>query len=213
MRKNFPRKAGLPTRPRARRNEPTYFSPLLSQLGIYKLGEWTDKKLGAPPAWSNNWNAPFALIFALIFSIVGSFTLLRIPYLFYLKDRLDEAIEVPAKILNIKQVSSGVRHRSSRLSLEYEYTIDGRVIRGNRPSIFSASDELSQRLRDAKESGREVMCYVDRNDPEFSAFEKDVRIMDVILYVIVGTPFSYIGGFFLIRYHGARRRRTLSQLP
>ena len=136
--------------------------------------------------------------------------LLRIPYLFYQKDRLDNGLEVPARILRVESVSSGGgRHGgSSSVSVEYEFRMRGRVIKGDRASIFSESNGLYFRLREAFESGRKVICFVDPDDLEFSALEKDVRVVDLIGCFGLGVPFTIIGSLYLVRYLGVSRRQN-----
>src|SRR6478609_11139459 len=115
-----------------------------------------------PPAGSAEYKSPLVLVFGFLFLAAGSVMLLRIPYLFYQKNRLDNGLEVPARILRVESVSSGGgRHGgSSSVSVEYEFRMRGRVIKGNRASIFSESDGLYFRLREAFDSGREVICFV-----------------------------------------------------
>jgi len=76
----------------------------------------------------------------------------------------------------------------------------GRVIKGDRASIFIESNGLYFRLREAFDSGREVTCFVDPDDPEFSAFEKDLRIIDLVGCIGLGLPFSVVAGLYLLRF-------------
>jgi hypothetical protein len=134
--------------------------------------------------------------------------LLRIPYLFHLKGRLDDGVEVPAKILLLKSVSSGGGRNGggSSVSVDYEFRMNGQVIKGDRASIFSDSNELYARLRDAFESGREVTCFVDPEDPSFSAIEKDVRLLDLFGCIILGSAFGGAGAIVLLRSRSTCRK-------
>lgn len=163
-----------------------------------------------PPAGSAEYKSPLVLLFGFLFLAAGVVTLLRVPYLFYQKGRLDNALEVPAKILRIERVTSGGgRHgESSSVSVEYEFTLEGRVFKGDRASIFSDSNGLYFRLREAFESGRKVICFVDPDDPGFSVFEKDVRVKDLIAYFALGVPFTIFGSLYLVRYLGVSRGRN-----
>ena len=138
--------------------------------------------------------------------------LLRIPYLFHQKGRLDNGLEVPARILRVESISSGGgRHGgSSSVSVGYEFRLGDSVIKGDRASIFSESNGLYSRLRKAFESGREVTCFVDAHDPHFSALEKDVRVMDLIVNFVLGLPFAVIGSLYLVRFIGVSRRTKKS---
>lgn len=101
--------------------------------------------------------------------------------------------------------------RRSSVSVGYEFKIRDTVIKGDRASIFSESNGLYFRLREAFHSGREVTCFVDRGDPTFSALEKDVRVMDLIGCFGLGTPFAVIGSLYLVRFLGVCRRKNQKQ--
>ena len=170
---------------------------------------------GFPPAGSNSYESPLVLLIGFLFLIAGSLMLLRVPYLFYQKSRLDNGLEVPAKLLHVKSVNSraGKSGGSPSVSVEYEFRMPGRVIKGDRASIFSESDGLYFRLREAFETGREVVCFVDSNDPEFSSLEKDVRVIDLVGYIALGIPFSIIGGMLLTGFIKVPRRRRSQYRP
>lgn len=124
-----------------------------------------------PPAGSAEYKSPLVLLFGFLFLTASCAMLLRIPYLFYQKSRLDDGLKVPAKILRLESVSSGGGRHGGRssVSVGYEFKIRDSVIVGDRASIFSESNGLYFRLREAFESGREVTCFVDPADPAFSA--------------------------------------------
>ena len=168
-----------------------------------------------PPAGSVEYKSPLVLLFGFLFLAAGCVMLLRVPYLFYQKCRLDEGLEVPARILRVESVSSGGgRHgRHSSVSVEYAFRSGDSVFKGGRASIFSESSGLYSRLREAFESGREVTCFVDSGDPRFSALEKDVRVLDLIAYFGLGTPFAIIGSLYLVRSIGVSRRRNPQNKP
>jgi len=162
-----------------------------------------------PPARSAEYKSPLVFLFGLLFLVAGIVVVLRIPYLFHLKGRLDDGLEVPARILRVEFISSGGgRHGGgASISVEYEFSVDGRVIKGHRASLFSQSSGLYSRLRKAFESGQEVNCFVDREDPALSALEKDIRVMDLFAYLL-GLPLSIVGGLFLVRSFGVSRRQV-----
>ena len=139
--------------------------------------------------------------------------ILRVPYLFYQKGRLDKGLEVPARILRVESVSSGGgRHgRHSSVSVEYEFRLGDSVIKGDRASVFSESNGLYTRLREAFESGREVTCFVDPGDPRHSALEKNVRVMDLLGYFGLGTPFAIVGSLYLVRSIGVSGRKKSAE--
>ncbi len=87
------------------------------------------------------------------------------------------------------------------------------MITGDRASIFSVSNGLYFRLREAFESGREVTCYVDPRDPRFSALENDVRMIDMIGCSGLGVPCVVIGSLYLVRFIGVLRRRDPQNRP
>lgn len=93
--------------------------------------------------------------------------------------------------------------------VEYEFSLEGRVFKGDRASIFSESDGLYFGLREAFESGREVTCFVDPDAPEFSALERHVRWIDVMGLVGLGTPFTIVGSLFVVRFFGVSGNRRL----
>lgn len=163
-----------------------------------------------PPAGSAEYKTPLVLLFGSLFLAAGGVMLLRIPYLFYQKSRLDDGLEVPARILRVESVSSGGGRHGGRssVSVRYEFKIRNSVIKGDRASIFSESNGLYCRLREAFDSGREVTCFVDPRDPAFSALEKDVRVMDLIGCLGLGTPFTVIGSLYLVRFLGVTRRKN-----
>lgn len=163
-----------------------------------------------PPAGSAEYKSPLVLLFGFLFLAAGVVMLLRVPYLFFQKGRLDNGLEATAKIHRIEWVTSGGgRHGgSSSVSVEYEFTLGGRVFKGDRASIFSESNGLYFRLREAFESGREVICFVDPDDPGFSALERDVRVKDLIGYFALGVPFTIVGSLYLVRYLGVARRKN-----
>jgi|GEM_PF-5048047 len=150
------------------------------------------------------------LLFGILFLAAGCSMLMRISYLFYQKERLDEGLELPARILRVESVSSGGGKHGGRSSVavEYEFTIGNRVMKGDRASIFSESDGLYFRLREAFRSGREVTCFVDRRDSGFSALEKNVRAMDLVGSFALGIPSAIFGSLFLIRFLGVSKRPT-----
>ncbi len=162
------------------------------------------------PAGSVEYKSPWVLLLGSLFLAAGCVMLLRVPYLFYQKGRLDKGLEVPARILQVESVNSGGgRHgwRSS-VSVGYEFSLGDRVIKGDRASVFSESNGLFSRLREAFESGREVTCFVDPRDPRFSALEKDVRVMDLVGYFGLGIPFAIMGSLYLVRFIGVSGRKN-----
>ena len=162
-----------------------------------------------PPAGSAEYKSPLVLLFGFLFLAAGGVLLVRVPYLFFRKGRLDDGLEAPAKILRVESVSSGGRYGGSQpVSVDYEFTFGGRVFKGDRASIFSESSGLYFRLREAFETGREVTCFVDPDDPGFSALEKDVRWVDLIGCLGLGMPSIIIGWLFLVGYLGVSRRQT-----
>jgi hypothetical protein len=162
-------------------------------------------RFGFPPAGSAQYDSPLVLLFGFLALIAGSVLLLRVPYLFYQKSRLDHGLEVPAKILHVKSVSVG---KGSSLTVEYEFKINGQLIKGDRASIFSKSSGLYFRLREAFDSGKEVICFVDPDDPTFSALEKDVRVIDLFGFIVLGVPFGMIGAWNLVGFFSVPCKRT-----
>lgn len=136
--------------------------------------------------------------------------LLRVPYLFFQKNKLDDGLEAPAKILRVESVSSGRGKYGggSSVSVEYEFTLGNSVFKSSRASIFSETNGLYVRLRDAFESGQKVICFVDPNDPGFSALETDVSVEDLIGYFGLGIPFTIIGALYIVRYFGTSGMQT-----
>ncbi|MBN8457947.1 MAG: DUF3592 domain-containing protein [Verrucomicrobia bacterium] len=163
-----------------------------------------------PPAGSVEYRSPLVLLFGFLFLAAGCVMLLRVPYLFYQKGRLDKGLEVPARILRVESVSSGGGRHSS-VSVEYEFRWGDSVFKGDRASVFSESNGLYFRLREAFESGREVTCFVDPGDPRLSALEKDVRVMDLIGYFGLGTPFAIVGSLYLVRSIGVSGRKKSAE--
>jgi hypothetical protein len=168
-----------------------------------------------PPAGSAEYKSPLVLLFGFLFLAAGGVMLLRVPYLFYQKGRLDDGLELPARILQVESVSSGGGRHGGRssVSVGYEFRLGDSVVKGDRASIFSESNGLFFRLREALESGREVTCFVDPRDSRFSALEKDVRVMDLIGYFGLGIPFAVIGSVYLVRFFGVRRRKVPQNKP
>ncbi len=173
------------------------------------------KLFGLPPAGSIEYKSPLVFLFGILFLAAGCVMLVRIPYLFHQKGRLDGGLEVPARILRVESVSSGSgRHGgSSSVSVGYEFSLGDSVIKGDRAAIFSESSGLYSRLREALESGREVTCFVDAKDSRFSALEKDVRVMDLIGYIGLGVPLAVMGSLYLIRFGGVSRRKDRQNKP
>ena len=111
---------------------------------------------------------------------------------------------VPARILNLKRSSGGTRNSSSTTA-EYEYSIAGKNYRSDRISIFSDSNELYFRLREAYEASTEVQCYVDPREPRFSALERDIQLGDIIANFILGIPLSTGGFLYVVRHVRSQR--------
>ena len=168
-----------------------------------------------PPAGSVEYKSPLVLLFGFLFLAAGCVMLLRVPYLFNQKGRLDKGLEVPARILRVESVSSGGGRHGGRssVSVVYEFKSGDSVFKGDRASVFSESNGLYFRLREAFESGLEVTCFVDPLDPSFSAIEKDVRVMDLIGYFGLGIPFTIIGSLYLVRFIGVSGRKNPHNKP
>lgn len=179
-------------------------------LVISELPTKTMSFFQLPPVESTEWKSPLARLFGFLFLAAGLLMLLRTPYLFYQKSRLDGGLELPAKILRIESVRSGGGRSgaTSSVVVEYQFTMSDRVFKGNRASIFSDSNELYFRLREAYETGREVACFVDPDDPEFNALDKNVRVLDLMGSIILGIPFTVIGLLYVTRCLGIPRRQN-----
>lgn len=163
------------------------------------------KLITLPPPGSGEYKFPLVLVMGLLFFGLGSLTILTIPYRFYLRSCLNDSITVPARI---HKVTSGNRNS---LSVRYEFRWRNEMITSNRATIFSESSGLYHRLVNAYESGDEILCHVDPQNPGLSAFEKDVNWLDVILMPLMGCPFAVIGFLYLRRYIGAHHRRAGSR--
>lgn len=159
-----------------------------------------------PPAAISQYYTSAVLIFGFLFLLAGSVLLVRIPYLFYQKSRLESGIQVPAKILWVKNVASS--RRRSTTYVNYEFKINDQAYRGNRVSIFSQPRDIYSFLLEARESGREVICYVDPKDPNFSALNKDVDLFDVFACVVLGIPCFLIGSHQLVGFFIAAKKRS-----
>ncbi|MBK1884500.1 DUF3592 domain-containing protein [Luteolibacter pohnpeiensis] len=168
-----------------------------------------------PPAGSVEYKSPLVLLFGFLFLATGCVMLLRVPYLFYQKGRLDKGLEVPARILRVESVSpGGGTHRGhSSVSVGYEFRLRDNMIKGDRASVFSESNGLYFRLHEAFDSGREVTCFVDPRDPRCSALEKDIRMIDLIGYFGLGIPSSIIGSLYLVRFIGVSGRKNPQNKP
>ena len=156
--------------------------------------------LRLPPAGSTEYKSSLVLVMGLLFFMAGCWTILTIPHRFYLKSKLDEGVIVPARILKVKKASRG------SLSVRYEFLWKNRVIQGDRASVLSESNGLYHRLLIAHEQGHQVPCYVDPNNPELNALEKEIKVLDVIVMFILGLPFTVAGSLYLIRFMGVSRK-------
>ena len=163
--------------------------------------------LNLPPLESGEYKPPLVMLVGILFLLGGGTMLIRVPYLFYQWNRLTDAVVVPARILNLKHRSGG-SGRSSSTTAEYEYSIAGKIFRSDRISIFSDSNGLYFRLREAYEAGAEVQCYVDPHEPRFSALERDIQVGDIIANFILGIPLSTAGFLYVVRHARSQRDQT-----
>lgn len=158
-----------------------------------------------PSAVISQYYTTVVLVVGFLFLLAGSVLLLRIPYLFYQKCRLENGTQVPAKILWVERVGS---KSGSTIYVKYEFKIHDQVYQGDRTSIFKEPRDLYFSLREARDSGREVICFVDPKNPRFSSLNIDIGVLDLFVSIVLGVPCALIGSHQLVGFFIAARRRS-----
>lgn len=149
--------------------------------------------MGMPHASSPEWKSPLVFLMGFLFLGFGLGSTLTLPYRMYQKNRLDKGVAIPAKLLKVEKISS------KSISVQYEFRWNNRMIKGDRVSIFSRSDDVYHRLTKALENDSPVTCFVDPHDTSFSALEKDVNVLDFFI-LLVSLPLAAAGSIYLKRF-------------
>jgi len=139
----------------------------------------------------------FVIFVGCVFLTVGGFFFYGIIERFYVANRLSNAVEVQANVLEVDLKTSSGGGRSggggSRTIATYEFKLDGATFRSDRLSIFANSGFLYQELKQAKDSDLTVACFVDPSDPSVSALHRDFAWWPFLGIALLAVVFGGIG--------------------
>jgi len=132
--------------------------------------------------------------------------------------RAGDWVEVPAVVEEVSlehhRGSARKRGTSYEVHCTYRYTFAGRQYTGERVGVGSGSDHLGswqeetyRRLKEARQRGETVTCYVDPDQPDASLLDRRFRWPLFIFYMAMvgtgpGTFSRFVAG--LSRWAGAR---------
>jgi len=161
------------------------------------------------------------ILFGLPFAAIGVGTLFMAVWSLATWMSMQSWREVPARIDSVQLVSSrSDKSTAYRTEATYYYRWEGCELRGNRVSMYTASDSFGsfQKRVAAELSGyrdRQVLfrCYVNPNNPEQAVLYRNLRIELVAGFMLFALTFGGAGfGIMIAALYGRRAMREQAAL-
>ncbi|HWB61609.1 MAG TPA: DUF3592 domain-containing protein [Chthoniobacteraceae bacterium] len=114
--------------------------------------------------------------------------------------RLKDAAVVPARILDVhySTATTGRNGFTTRIVQgKYSYSYNGRIYESERLTIHGYPADFYDRLKQAKDTGGNVPCFVDPQDPTLSVLNRNFAIWDKFLLAIGALIFLGMGVYSL----------------
>ena len=148
----------------------------------------------------------FIFLFGLPFFLVGVWMLWSTSSMFLEAWQMNSWVQTDAQLTRAGYESNRSSDTTTYEAFAtYTYSIDGRRYQGNRVSLDSGRDnigsyqqDIGNRLRSARSSGKNIQVFVDPHNPSASIIDPDVRLPLVGLKLVFMLVFGGVGLGLLI---------------
>jgi len=147
----------------------------------------------------------FLVFFGIPFALVGIFLGVKSVRNFSDSYEMKNWQQVPAEIINVELITSTSDDTTTHsINVVYQYQVSGNKYKGTRVNISGGGESgsyyptLYKKVKSHKSSGETYRCFVNPNNPSESILNKNLRVVDFIIFPAISILFGGVGiGLFI----------------